>query len=76
MKFADFIKENGVSFYKCAQLQGKNPNTNSFLIKKKILGEAPIKSSEFKELCEQLQIHLKKPVTPSMFSQEANSITL
>lgn len=74
MKILEFLQENRISFYKVAQLQGKNGNHNAGYIQKKLEGKISMKMSEFESLCQALETYLKKPVKPEMFDTKPESV--
>ena len=50
IKIADFLKENKITIYKLAKNMGKNPDSASYTLGKKVKGELPVRIEELKTL--------------------------
>jgi len=70
IKFSEFLKQNNISFYKMAQLLGRDPLLFTGSVKAKALGEKNIKFEEFKTYCQKLSDFIHKPVNPEDFEVE------
>jgi hypothetical protein len=71
-----FLKENNISFYKAAQLLGKNAATCSGPIKNKLIGKAPMRYDELTEFCKRLSDFLHKTVKPDDFDLNIYQVIL